>query len=152
MNLAENRLDPSLLTDEQLEALSSLMQEPERPKLVGREGVSIPLPDAVFHHLVRVIRAMQQGQSILLIPEQESLTTQAAANFLGVSRPFLISLLEDGGMTHHKVGTHRRVYLKDLLDYMKNRDKKRRETLDALASDVMAAGLYEKIIAPENAG
>jgi excisionase family DNA binding protein len=73
------------------------------------------------------------------------MTTQAAAKFLGVSRPFVVALLEQDAMPYHKVGTHRRVYMKDLIKYQRQRDACRRATLDELRDKVEAAGLYEKV-------
>ena len=73
----------------------------------------------------------------------EAFTTQAAANYLGVSRQHLVDLLEKKEIPFHKVGTHRRVTFKDLLVFERRRDKTRREALDKLAADVDAAGLYD---------
>lgn len=77
------------------------------------------------------------------------MTTQAAANFLGVSRPFLIGLLEQGKILHHRVGAHRRVYLKDLYDYSQKRDAERKVTLDSIADEIDKAGLYESTGKPD---
>lgn len=145
--MMDNRYDPSALTTMQLhelDRLSDAVMADERPALVGREGERLELPDPVFHLLVRVVRTMREGKAVVLLPESESMTTQAAARFLGVSRPFLVDLLEEGGIPHHKVGTHRRVYLKDLMEYQRQRDSRRRATLDDLRRQVEAAGLYEK--------
>jgi excisionase family DNA binding protein len=106
----------------------------------------------VFHHLVRVVRAMREGQAMVMLPENECLTTQAAANYLGVSRPFLVKLLEEEKIPHHRTGTHRRIYLKDLLEYQKRRDTERKKTLDDLASEVSEAGFYDRIPPLEDAG
>lgn len=147
MKMMENRFDPSALTARQLrelDRLSEVVLADERPALVGREGVRLELPDPIFHLLVRVVRTMREGKAFVLLPESESMTTQAAAEFLGVSRPFLVNLLEQDAIPHHKVGTHRRVYPKDLMDYQRQRDARRRVTLDDLRGKVEAAGLYEK--------
>jgi excisionase family DNA binding protein len=152
--LAEHRLDASKLTKEDrasLDKLSEVLSD-EHPALIGREGVKIKLPTPVFHLLVSVVRDMRAGKSIVLLPLKEPFTTQAAANFLGVSRPFLIQLLETGKIPHHKVGTHRRVQLEDLLRYMSERDKKRRELLDQLSDEVEALGLYESSPKKDAAG
>lgn len=142
----ENRLDPAVFTPRQLRELDRLSEAvlaDERPTLVGREGVRLELPDPIFHLLVRVVRTMREGKAIVLLPESESMTTQAAAEFLGVSRPFLVDLLEKGAIPHHKVGTHRRVYLKDLMQYQSERDVRRRATLDDLRRKVEAGGFYQ---------
>jgi excisionase family DNA binding protein len=152
MKMMENRFDPSALTTKQLRELDRLSEAvlaDERPALVGREGVRVELPEPIFHLLVRVVRTMREGKAVVLLPESESMTTQAAAEFLGVSRPFLVDLLEKGEIPHHKVGTHRRVYLKDLMNYQRQRDSRRRTTLDNLRRQVEAAGLYEKGIPAE---
>lgn len=73
----------------------------------------------------------------------DALSPQAAANLLGVSRPHLVNLLDADAIPHHRAGTHRRVYLKDVLDYQRRRDRTRRSALDKLSSEVEAAGLYD---------
>ena len=45
------------------------------------------------------------------------MTTQQVANLLGVSRPFVVKLIDDGRLAGHKVGTHRRVYTRDAVAY-----------------------------------
>src|SRR6266850_6445329 len=111
MKNAEHCLDASRLTKEDrasLDQLSEVLSD-ERPALIGREGVRIELPNPVFHVLVSIVRDMRAGKSVVLLPVKEPFTTQAAANFLGVSRPFLVRLVESGEIPHHRVGTHRRI-------------------------------------------
>jgi len=151
MNSTKDRLDPSQFSPEDIDRLSELVFFEERPQLVGREGVKIPLPDPVFHLLVRVVRAVKDGQAMVIMPETECFTTQAAANFLGVSRPFLVGLLEGNKIPHHKVGSHRRIYLKDLLEFQKRRDASRRKSLDQLTKEIEEAGVYDKIPPAEDA-
>jgi len=101
------------------------------------------LPDALFAHFARIVRLMSEHKAIVMVPEDEAFTTQAAANYLGVSRQHLVNLLEQQEIPHHKVGTHRRVTFKELLAYERRRDTTRRENLDKLGADVDAAGLYD---------
>ena len=74
-----------------------------------------------------------------MITEDETLTPQAAANFLGVSRQHFVDLLEEDEIDFHYVGTHRRVYFRDLKEYADKRDDKRKEILDELFDKVTEA-------------
>jgi len=149
------RLDPKTLSEADLktmERIYSILTGDERPALVGREGVHIPLPDPIFHLLVRTVRAMQEGKIITLVPENEALTTQAAADFLGVSRPFLVGLLEKGEIPYHAVGAHRRVEFKDVAAYRQERNQKRRVGMEALYKAVEHAGVYDNTLPEDHAG
>ena len=143
MTSQENRLDPSQLDPAELDLLMSLISREERPALVGRDGVRIDLPEPIFHVLVSLIRQMREGRAVVLMPEDETFTTQAAASFLGVSRQHLVGLMDGGEIPHHRVGTHRRVTLRDLLVYQKARDVKRREALGGLFKKLKQEGYYE---------
>ena len=76
------------------------------------------------------------------MPKNETFTTQASANFLGVSRQHLVDLIENGAISFHKVGSHRRIYFKDLKTYAASRDKQRGEALDQLFGEIDKAGKY----------
>jgi excisionase family DNA binding protein len=92
---------------------------------------------------------MQLGRAVVLVPENQELTTQRAADLLGVSRPHLIKLLETGKLPHHKTGSHRRIYLKDLIVYKKRRDSDRKAALDRIAKEAFDSGLYDRTGIPE---
>jgi excisionase family DNA binding protein len=79
----------------------------------------------------------------------EELSTQAAADFLGVSRQFVVRECEAGKIPFHHTGTHRRVLLKDVLDYQKSRSAARRAAITRIARQSEEMGLYEKFIPPE---
>jgi len=146
MKMTENRVDASLLTEEERALLKPLLDLAERnqhPCLKGSDGTEVPLPQAIFEMVIRVIQDMRQGKAIVLMPENETFTTQAAANFLGMSRQHFVTLLESGQIPFHRVGSHRRVYFKDLRDYAKKRDADRRTRLKGLFDDVNKAGLYQ---------
>ena len=119
------------------------------PALVGPDGERLELPEAVFRLLKDIVRNMQLGRAIALIPENQQLTTQRAADLLGVSRPHLVKLLESGELPYHRVGSHRRIYLKDLLAYQKRRDVERKAALDRIAREAFDSGLYDRTGIPE---
>lgn len=138
-----NRLDPSLIPEEQLAELAKVFAKPDHVALIDAQGNRTHLPEALFAHFARIVRLMSEKKAIVLVPEDEAFTTQAAANYLGVSRQHLVDLLDAKQIPHHKVGTHRRVTFKDLLAYERTRDATRREALDKLAAAAEAAGVYD---------
>jgi excisionase family DNA binding protein len=134
---------------EQIEQLHQLLRREGRARLVGPGNEpAIELPGAVYSVLMDVLNAMRQGSAISLVPVTQDLTTQEAAELLGVSRPHFVKLLESGELSFHAAGTHRRVYLKDLMAYKEQRDQRRRKALDQIAEEADAAGFYDQVILP----
>ena len=71
------------------------------------------------------------------------LTTVEAAELLNVSRPFLIKQLDAGALPHHRVGTHRRLRLADVLAYRDRLDANAHDALSALSRETEDLGLYD---------
>ena len=130
----------------------AMTQRDQHPCLKSKDGMEIRLPAAVSVVLVKVLEEMRNGRAMALLPEDETFTTQAAANFLGMSRQHFVTLLESGQIPFHRVGSHRRVTFKDLRDYAKARDTERRTRLGGLFKKVKDAGLYEADYTGDNAG
>ncbi len=120
-------------------------------KLVGRGGESVEIPASVSVLLAEIASNMAAGKAVSVVAENHELTTQRAANILGVSRRFLVRLLEENQLPFHKVGSHRRVYLADLLVYKAKRDRVRRRAVQQLAMGDVDAGTYDTVILPEGA-
>jgi len=136
---------------EQVHELHSLMAKEGKACLVGKGGEpALPLPDVVYSLLLRILEDMREGKAISIVPVTQDLTTQAAANLLGVSRPFFVKLLEAGEILYHMIGTHRRVYLKDLLSYKQHRDQEKISALNRIAQFEEDAGLYDKVLLPDS--
>jgi len=105
-----------------------------RVRNAGREE-TIELPAGAVKLLVEILEDMASGRAVTIVPQTAELTTQQAADFLNVSRPFLIQLLEEKKIPCRKVGTHRRVRFEDVLRYKETIDADRRKVLDALAAE-----------------
>jgi excisionase family DNA binding protein len=117
--------------------------------LVGPSGERIELPPSLHDVLVRVAEKLQEGQAVAVMPLMEELSTQAAADLLGVSRQFFVRECEAHKLPFHHTGTHRRVLLKDLLAYKKAREQARRQSIVRIARQTEKLSDYDKFIPPE---
>ena len=122
-----------------------------RVKLVGADGRTQSLPLSLQEFLVKLIADLRDGQSVAIVQNDAQLTTVEGARILGVSRQFLIKLLDRGNIPHHMVGTHRRVYVRDLLAYKAMRDANRRQILDDLTRAESEDGLYDLLPSDDRA-
>lgn len=118
-------------------------------KLVGPDGQEVPLPGDLFEALQGIATALAAGHAVSVVPRHQRLTTQQAADLLGISRPTCVKLLEDGEIPFEKPGRHRRVLLVDVLTYQQHRSKTRREALDRMVEHADETGLYEATASPK---
>jgi excisionase family DNA binding protein len=113
--------------------------------LAGGEGEAV-LPEELREVITNVVMALRRGQAITLAPHALRLTTQQAADLLGISRPTLVKLLEDGKIPFETPNRHRRIQLSDLLTFQASRRTERRETLRDLAREAQDIGTYDASI------
>jgi excisionase family DNA binding protein len=102
------------------------------------DGIDDPpvlrLPPRALRILAIVLRQMAKGEPMVLVPQKHELTTQQAAAFLNVSRPFVIKEIESGRLAHRLVNRHRRIEFQELLRYKKAQKDKSSEALSSLAA------------------
>ncbi|REF29932.1 helix-turn-helix domain-containing protein [Calidifontibacter indicus] len=111
--------------------------------LVAPDGTTIALSAQVHRVLVQVADAMAHGMGVTVAPHNAMLTTQEAADFLGISRPTLVRIIDRGDLEAVKPGRHRYVALQDLIAYQERVAVQRRKSLDEMARDAESAGLYD---------
>ncbi|SRR5436309_9392322 len=114
-------------------------------KLVGPDGKTTVLPNNIYSFLHRLLAELKAGSSVTILQAKASLTTVEASKLLGMSRQFLIGLLDKGEIPFHMVGTHRRIYARDVLAYKTRRDVERRKLLDDLVQAETAEGIYDRM-------
>jgi len=136
---------PLLIPQEEQQEILQLYQKIQRgrAKLVGPDGKTHRLPNSLYSFLLQLIADLSEGKSVAIIQDETTLTTVEASNMLGVSRQFFVNLLKRGEIQHHLVGTHRRVYVRDILAYKAKRDAHRRKILDDLVQAEVNEGVYD---------
>jgi len=128
----------------QVEELHRLLQK-GNATLTSPDGLhQLELPNPLYQLLARIIDNIREGKSVAYIPNAKDLTTRQAANLLGMSRQFLIGLLDKGEIAHHRVGTHRRLMLKDVMAYLEQRDRRRHQAINQMAKQAMELGVYDE--------
>ena len=122
-------------------------------RLAGRDRVRVDaatndgapltfvLPGSAIRLLTDVLALLAQGRAVTVFPQDADLTTQAAADMLNVSRPHLVKLIEQGAIPFHKVGTHRRIRLDDLMAYRAATEARQRAAAAELAAEGQRLGL-----------
>lgn len=98
------------------------------------EDTVLELPATAVKLLFEILQDMAAGKAVAIVPHATELTTQQAADYLNVSRPFLIKLLAEKQLPFRSVGTHRRILFQDVMAYKKQIDEARRRSLDELAA------------------
>lgn len=99
-------------------------------------GEQVELPPEAYRVLRQVIEAMRHNLAVTVVPQTQTLTTQQAAELLGVSRPTVVKLLDEDKIPFQRVGTHRRILLQDLLAFREQRRSQQYAALEAMSADV----------------
>jgi len=131
---------------ESYDALASMLEElqTENPEIeIEETSEKIHIPLNALKLLAKILKETSKGRLISIVPIATEMTTQAAAEILGCSRPHLVKLLETGEINFTKVGKHRRVRYEDIIRY-KNAMKARQKQIliDMMKSDE-EKGLYD---------
>ena len=79
----------------------------------------VTLPGSLAQVLSDCLEIIAEGQSVAVVRAEDEIGTQEAADVLGVSRPFLVKLLDSGAIPSRKVGVQRRLRATDVVAYQK---------------------------------
>jgi excisionase family DNA binding protein len=101
------------------------------------EGDQVEIPEMVYRILLQVLEAMKAGKAVTVAPQNMFLTTQQAADLLGVSRPTVVKLVESGEVPAQTPGQRRRmIKLDDVLAYRaRRREAQYRALLETSVDD-----------------
>lgn len=129
--------------------LSAFVSERESPTIRiadSKKSAEVVLPSEVFKLLISVLAELGRGNSVTAVPLEAELTTQQAADLLNVSRPYLITLLDEGNIPYRRVGTRRRIRLVDVLSYKHQIDEARVKVAGGAGSG--SSGTQDGVLIP----
>ncbi len=121
---SSRKLSKYMNVDRIILSVSSSDGEGEKDELI--------LPGHTLQLLLNVLSEISKGNAVSLVPHHQDLSTQEAANILNVSRPFFVKLLKKNVIPFRKIGSHRRVLLRDVITYKHDIDRNRMSVLDEL--------------------
>lgn len=156
MPTTDRVIDPRTLSEKERSALRSQLRQLAAPDKDGApvgpvtlqvqgetEKTTIALPPAAARPLLDLLADLAEGRTVSIADAEEELTTREAADLLNVSRPYLTQLLKDGEIPSHKVGSHHRVYRRDVLTYKARRQTESEAAMRELTRLSQELGLYE---------
>ena len=128
------------------EASRRLAAFPANPTRLEIHAVSQPegvveIPAAVLPLLRQLLDQIAEGTPVAVLANDAELSTQQAADYLGVSRPFFIGLLDRSVLPFRKVGAHRRIRARDVIDHKRRDQADRLKALEELAAQAQELGL-----------
>lgn len=140
---ASNQRPPHLPTDEEIaqareasRQLTRMLPEDQRPlRLVtaNNQHQMISIPPGAVRLFMEVLTQLGQGRGVTILPKKAELTTQEVADYLNVSRPYVVKLIESGKLAARSVGTRRRIAFVDLVKFDEDDRMRRRAALDEIA-------------------
>lgn len=132
--------DLARVSAHELSALLDKLPEADKAR-IRLDDHDLILPRQAIALLRDILSEMAQGNAVTIVPTHAEMTTQEAANILNVSRPYLVKLLEEGKIPHHKINKHRRIRFEDLMQYKQQQDAESVAALDELARQAQELGM-----------
>jgi excisionase family DNA binding protein len=99
------------------------------------------LPHGLVNMLREILVNAANGEAMTIIPINAELTSQEAAEYLRVSRQFLINEAEAGRIPYRKIGSHRRFAFQDVLAYQRLTEEESLQARQALTDEAQVLGL-----------
>lgn len=127
-------------------ALASMLEEldTENPEIeIEETSEKVRVPLSALKLLAKILEETSKGRLISIVPIATEMTTQAAAELLGCSRPHFIKLLEKGEINYTKVGKHRRIRYEDIVKYKKELKARQKQLLIDIMKSDEESGLYD---------
>lgn len=105
-----------------------------------KDKIRVPL--GALKLLAKILEATSQGKLVSIVPVATEMTTQAAADLIGCSRPHLVKILEEGQIPYTKIGRHRRVKFEDVMEYKRRMKAEQEKLIIEIMNADEESGLY----------
>ena len=120
------------------EFFSPLKSENDEQLILTIEGnenkLAFSVSSKIASEIINILSELEQGKSIMIMADEDEITTIEAADLLHVSHPYLMKLLEKEEIPYYLVGGYRRMKAGDVLNYKQKIDQLREEALDELTA------------------
>lgn len=97
-----------------------------------RDGESVEMPAELTALIAQILDLISRGCTVTVGGLPNEVTTTVAAKMLGVSRPTLMKLVNEGRLPSHKVGSHTRLFSRDVLAHKEIQRAAQRKAFDRL--------------------
>jgi len=111
--------------------------------VVTLDSHKVEIPAIAIDLLLQVLKQTSEGKAVSIASVAQEITTQRAADILGISRPTLNKLLEEEKIPYTRPSRHRRLLLRDVLKYREEVRQERRKALIKLMQESEESGLYD---------
>jgi len=125
------------------EQLKSDKKQVDSDCFLQHKGEKIALSETEYQTIHEVLELQRKGKSVTIVSHDKYMTTQEAADFLNMSRPYLIKILENKEIPYIKVGNRRKILTEDIMKYKQRRDKNRCQIMKNFSQGLKEDGLYD---------
>lgn len=146
--ITESTLGPQSISATEMDVMLRLASGEARAYIHDASGSKVDFPENLINVLATVVKAMHQDAELLLLSRHRVMTTQEAADFVGVSRQYIVRLMDRGVISCERTGKHRRVRLSDVVAYQQVRAATRKAAMDAMTDMMVEEGVYDHFYDP----
>jgi excisionase family DNA binding protein len=146
--VTESALGLNSISVAEMDVLLRLASGEARAYVHEASGHQVDFPENLISVLTSIAKAMQQDDELLLMKRHRVMTTQEAADFVGVSRQYMVRLIDSGVIACDRTGKHRRVRLSDIVAYQQHRAAMGKAAMDSMTDMMVEAGVYDHYYDP----
>jgi len=134
--LASKTIVPNDTQSMSISDIANTLQTQSKAKfsLLSPDGMKIPLPEPLTRVLLIAAEALKSKNAVTLLVRNSWLTTQEAADIMGYSRQVVVDLIKKSKLKASKLGSHRRIRLTDLLEFIESGGREGSEAMAKIVS------------------